>query len=388
MGNYVLLAKTILAGDRLAELHNGCVVVRDRFIEHIGTQEHARKPAYSSYEPIDLGDGVVMPGMIDSHNHTSLDARLDGHLEMMNDTECALTIRAIKSMRDDLLSGVTSTRCVGEKHYIDVTLRNEINAGRVDGPRLQVSGIGMRSIHGHGYVGVPHTGEQEIRKTCRENLLRRVDLLKIFVTGGAPPPRGTFIPSFLSLEEISTVVAEARRAGVRTAAHCIGGEGLTNCITAGIDIIEHGYCVTAADLELIKEHDKFVCVTASVFMDVDRNTLNPPGVAEAVDRGRERAVASMKKIVKSGVKYAIGTDAMHGALHRDAVFVRQLGASNFDALMGVTVNAAKLCATDDVTGSLAVGKYADIIAVSDNPLADVAALKNVRFVMKEGRRYR
>lgn len=388
MANYILLADKILAGERLSERENACVIVRDKKIEYVGNRAETENPRYASYETVDLGDCVLMPGMIDCHNHPSLDARLEGHLEMMNDSECALTIRAIRSLKDDLMSGVTSTRCLGEKHYIDVTLRSEINAERVVGPRLQVSGIGMRSVHGHGYVGLPHTGREELRKTCRENILRKVDLLKIFVTGGAPPLSGDFIPSFLSFEEIATVTGEATRMGLRTAAHCIGGEGLKHCIKAGVDVIEHAYCATDADLELIAKHNRFICLTPSVFMDVERSKLNPPAVSLATERGRERAVASMEKIVRSGIRYAIGTDAMHGALYRDALFATQLGAGTFDALMGITVNAAKLCATDEITGSLAAGKYADMVSVKKNPLTDMTTLSDVMFVMKEGKRYR
>lgn len=388
MANAILLAETILAGERLSPLDNACVIVKEKKIAYVGDRAEAGNTLYAAYEVIDLGNGVLMPGMIDAHNHPSLDARLERHLEMMNDSPCALTIRAIQCLKDDLLSGVTSTRCLGEKHYIDVTLRDEMHAGRVEGPRLQVSGIGMRSVHGHGYVGVPHTGAEEFRKTCRENMLRKVDLLKIFVTGGAPPLSGDFVPSFLSLEEIATVTGEAKRMGIRTAAHCIGGEGWVHCVKAGVDVLEHAYCATDADLALIAENGRFVCLTPSVFMDVERNRQNPPAVARAIERGRERAIASMERVVRSGVRYAIGTDAMHGALYRDAMFAAQLGASGCDALLGVTVNAARLCATDQTTGSLTAGKYADIIAVKENPLADLSALGEVVFVMKEGKRYR
>ncbi len=389
MGNYILMAETILVGAELSALKNGAIVVKDKQIEYVEDKaDVTSNPLYSGYEMIDLGNVVLMPGMIDCHNHTSLDARLNGHLEMMNDPECELTIRAIKNMRDDLFSGVTSTRCLGEKYYIDVALRSAINVGRLEGPRLQVSGIGMRSIHGHGFVGVPHTGEQEFRKTCRENMLRKVDLLKVFVTAGAPPLNGNFIPSFLSLEEIETVTSEAKRMGIRTAAHCIGGEGLINCVKAGVDVIDHAYCATDSDLELIAENNRFVCLTASVFMDTERNKLNPPEVAYATDKGRERVIKSMEKIVKSGVKYALGTDAMHGALYKEAIFATHLGASSYDALLGVTINAARLCAIDNITGSLESGKYADIIAVKENPIENLKTLRDVMFVMKEGEIYK
>jgi len=383
MKNYIFKAKAALVGDELTYTENVCIFVRDGTIELVGPADGA-KAAAADYETVDLGDRVLMPGMIDSHSHTSLDARVAGHLEMMTDPAPDLTIRAVNNMRDDIMSGITTVRILGDKEYVDVSVRRAVNAGEIPGPRMLIAGIGMRSLHGHGFVGVPHTGAQEFRQTCRQNMLRKVDWLKIFVTAGAPPAGSGFIPSYVSLEEIETVSGEAKRNGLRTSAHCIGGEGLINCVKGGIDVIDHAYCATDADLELIAEAGRFVCLTPSVFMDLERNTKNPANVAKNTELGRDRAVGSMRKIVRSGVRYAVGSDALHANMPLEAKYAVELGASYLEALKGITVWGAELCGIADRTGSIKEGKAADLIAVPENPLDDLDALRKVSLVVKDG----
>jgi len=384
MAEYVLLARRTLVGDDLKAIENAAVAVQDGKIVLIGDRMQVQEK-HPGFKVLDLGGKTLMPGLIDSHTHTSLDARVHGHLDMMNDPIPDLTIRAANNMRDDLLSGITTVRILGDKGYVDASIRSAIASGALIGPRLLIAGIGMRSLHGHGFVGVPHTGELEFRKTCRENLLRRVDWLKVFVTGGAPPADGSsHIPSYVSLEEIEVVTDEAKRAGVRTSAHCIGGLGLVNCVKAGIDVIDHAYCATQDDLELVAKQNRWICLTPSVFMDAERNEHNTPTVKKNIEKGRDKVLASMRMIVESGVKYAIGSDALHGNLPLEAEFAVQLGASRYDALLGITVRGARLCGVSEKTGSLSVGKSADIIAVDGNPLEDLGCLREPALVMQEG----
>ena len=386
MSCILVCASQALEGKNLALLRDAAVVVEGNSIAFVGPRNEALKK-YPLCELIDLGGMTLLPGIIDCHSHTSMDAKVPGHLGMMNDPAPELTLRAVRYAKEDLLSGITTARILGDKHYVDVAMRNAIDKGDIPGPRLLIAGIGMRSIHGHGFVGVPHTGPEEFRKTCRENMLRKVDWLKIFVTAGAPPPQGKHIQSFVSREEIETVTGEARRFGIRSSAHCIGGEGLVDCVKAGIDVIEHAYCAQNDDLKLIKDSGRFVCLTPSVFMDLERNTKNPPNVAMNTEAGRPEVIEAMKRIVSSGVKYAIGSDALHGCMALEASYAVQLGVSCHDALLGITVHAADLCGTSD-RGSLEAGKLADIIATAGNPLENIENLKNVRFVMKNGVRCR
>ena len=387
MMKYLVKAQRALIGEKLQVLENAVILVENDKIVSIGRQDEITC-IQGAYKEIELGDVTLMPGLIDCHSHTSMDARLEGHLEMTSDPAGDLAVRSVALAKDDLMSGITTCRILGDKQYVDISVRNAINNGLIEGPRLLVAGIGMRSVHGHGFIGVPHTGVQEFLKTCRNNMLRKVEWLKVFVTAGAPPINSDYIPSFLSLEEIECVTSEAKRMGIRTSAHCIGGEGLIHCIKAGIDVIDHAYCATDSDLELIKEHDRWVCLTPSVFMDLERNTKNTKSVQINTEKGRDRVIKTMQKIVTSGVKYAIGSDALHASMGIEAGYAVELGASNYDALAGVTTNAAKLCGVDTKCGSLDVGKYADLIAVEGNPLDHIDSLNHVRFVMKSGVRYR
>lgn len=387
MSDRLITAKAALCGRELRRVEDAAVLIRDGKIAQVGTQAQLRQE-YPQAEVLDLGQRVLMPGFIDCHSHTSLDARAFGHLERMTDPYPDLTIRAVNNMRDDLLSGITTERILGDKGYVDISIRNAIDRGEIPGPRLRTAGIGMRGIHGHGFVGVPHTNPEEFRRTSRENLLWGAKWLKVFVTAGAPPVGSSFIPSFLSREEIAAVCQEAKRVGVYTSAHCIGGQGLVDCVMAGIDVIDHAYCATDDDLKLIRDQDRWICLTPSVFMDTVRNEHNTPQVKKNTELGRQRVIETMQHIVSSGVKYGIGSDALHANMPGEAALAVALGASNRDAVLGITATAARLCGVDDITGSIEQGLSADLVAVSGNPMEDIARLDSVSFVMKEGTVYR
>ena len=179
MADYMLRAGAALCGEDLHLEKDVAFFISGGKIAAIRRKAECPEDEASGYKKLDLGDVVLMPGLIDCHSHTSLDARAFGHLERMNDPLPDLTIRAVNNMRDDLLSGITTARILGEKGYVDISVRDAIHRGELIGPRLLTAGIGMRSIHGHGFVGVPHTGVQEFVKTSRENMLRRVHQILI-----------------------------------------------------------------------------------------------------------------------------------------------------------------------------------------------------------------
>lgn len=379
-----LLAQTVLHGPELTPMHNGCVVLRDGKIEQILPAADFQAADLGDGDVVDLGARTLMPGMIECHNHVCMDARLPGHLEMMNGNECELTVTGVKALRDDLLSGVTTARCMGDRHYLDMKLRKEIQKGRLIGPNLLCSGIGMRAIHGHGFVGLPHSGVEEFRRTARENMLQGADFLKIFATPGMPPMDGGFVPHFLTRAEIRTVVEEAASKNLTVAAHCVGGQGLVDCVEEGVEVIDHAYCITEEGLELVAKYDRWLDLTSGILLDPSREEFLSPAGAEHCRKTREATFACMEKVMKSGVKFSLGTDAYHGLLYREVDYAVQCGASRLNAVKGVTVNAAKMCRIDHKTGSLQAGLDADIIAVDGNPLEDVLSLSRVPFVMKSG----
>lgn len=384
---YLLSADRVLAGSRLDEIRNGAVVTEDEKILFAGDLETAREQYHDAKEMRFPGK-TLMPGLFECHGHLAMDARVEGHLAMMELGACEHTVMAIKNLKDDLMAGITTERCLGDRHYIDVTLKEQVKEGKVEGPDLLVCGIGMRGVHGHGFVGVPHSGVEEFRRTARENMHRGVDVLKIFVTPGAPAPTPeSFIPCFLSYDEISTVVEEAHRMGIRTAAHCIGGLGLDYCVKAGVDVIEHVYSITPEQVKMVEEeHKGWIDMTSGIVLDAEREPYLPDSQVQKMRSAREYSRQCLNLVYQSGkIPYTIGTDANHALLWRELVYAVEGGSPALDALKAVTVTAAQMCGVEKQKGQLTAGWNADVIAVEGNPLDDVTALKDVSFVMKAGK---
>ncbi|WP_270395009.1 amidohydrolase family protein [Mediterraneibacter massiliensis] len=385
MEQYIVKAKNIIAGRKLQALQNAAVEVKDGKIEEIYESE-AQIPEELKDKVTDLGDVTLMPGMIDCHNHLALDTRLENHLVKMNDCECEQTIRALKTMRDDLEAGVTTARCMGDRYYIDVTCKKAQQDGRIAGPKLVVSGIGMRASHGHGYVGMPFDGPEQFRKQARENIAHGVDFLKVFTTKviNATP----FIYHFMSPEELKAVVQEAKSVGITTACHCSGGQGLEDCLEAGIDCLEHVYYITPEQVERVKKADKWVVYTPSYALNDTLLFKFSPQDREGSLKEKEIICRCLEGAISGGLKFGIGTDGIHTGLPQEAEYIASLGASNEQVLAGITVNAAKLCGVDDKTGAIEKGLAADFVVLAGNPLKDISALKQVRSVYQDGKKIR
>lgn len=381
MKRYLVKAGTMIVGDQLEVLRNGGLLIEDGKISKIyDCMETVEIPA--EINVIDYGEGVMIPGMIDCHNHLALDARIPNHLVKMEDGEAEQTIRAVKTMKDDLMAGVTTARCLGDRFYIDVTCKKAQKEGRLMGPKLVVSGIGMRSSHGHGYVGMPHCGPEEFRRTSRENIARGVDFLKVFMTKviNATP----FIYHFLTPEELRTVVAEAKSVNITTACHCSGGQGLDDCLTAGIDCLEHVYYITPEQVERVKKADRWVVYTPSYALNDELLFKFSPHDREKSLIEKEIICSCLSEAIAGRLKFGIGTDGLHQGLAQEACYIAGLGAPNRDVLAGITINAARLCRVDAVTGSIAEGKAADLVVLAENPLSHIEALKQVRAVIQDG----
>lgn len=384
MNDTILKADRVLLGEDLIPKEKMAVIVRDGKIEEIVPQ--AECPTIPEAEVIELNNTTLMPGMIECHNHLSIDATIPEHLELLAwSTECELTLIALKGLKEDLMSGVTTARCMGDRFYLDVTMKKLINQGKVVGPKLLAAGIGMKGSHGAGYIGSPHCGPEEIRKTTRENLKKGVDLLKLFITPGVPDPDSEFVPSFLSLEEIAMAVNEGARKNIPVAAHCIGGQGLKDCIDGGVQVIEHMYMCTPQDAEWLANSNCIVDFTSGIFLDPTREETLSATNAYRVRKNRPRVRERLKLLMSTGVPYVLGTDAYHGYLYREVGYAVELGSDIVTALKGVTSNAAKVCGLGDQIGSLKKGYAADIIAVEGDPLTDVTCLSKVPFVMQNGK---
>jgi imidazolonepropionase-like amidohydrolase len=332
---------------------------------------------------VDCSVQTLLPGLIDCHNHLSLDATLDNYLYRMNDSIPELTLRATRTMVVDLESGVTTSRCLGDKGFLDVECKKAVHSGLVAGPRLLIATRGIRALHGHGFVGYPFSGVEQIRSAVRENLSAGADLIKVYITGTLRGPKG--IPSYLSKEEIQVVVDEAHRAGTPVATHCIGGIGLEWALETGIDVIEHGYFMNDREIDLLAKSGKWLVMTPSIFFTDARIGTLPPHLIDGHLEQRDEVGQRMSAAIRAGVKFAVGTDAMHGGLAQEMKYLVEFGATTRQALMAATWNAAQVCGLQDSIGTIEPGKSGDIIGVQGNPLEDIEALKRVRTVISRGR---
>jgi len=269
---------------------------------------------------------------------------------------------------------------MGDRFFLDVVCRQAVAEGRLTGPRLVVATRGIRASHGHGFVGLPFDGVEAIRSAVRENLKAGADLIKFYVTGTLRDKE--FIPCFLSPEEIAVIADEAKRAGVKTAVHCIGGRGLEYCLKAGIDSIEHGYFLTDREIDMLLKSPAWLVLTPGEFL-ADKPTLAPER-REAFRRQRDEVKARLAAIISSGVRYAVGTDGAHGQLAKELEYIVAAGATPAQALKAATLHGAMVCGLEDKIGTLAAGKYADMVALAGDPLADIRAVGQVRMVFKAG----
>lgn len=370
-----LFAETLLWGPELEVRNNQIVEIHNQSIVSIrpGSREEADRVLPSAQ--------VLMPGMIDCHTHLALDARIDGHLLLMEDSEAKQTIRALKVVKDNLNAGITGLRSVGDRFYLDILLRDMIEQDSLEGPWMQVAGIGMKGLHGHGYVGKCFSGKEEFRRQARENMFHKTDWLKIFITAGAPPANN-HVNCFLTRDEVRTVVEEASSCGLKTSAHCIGGQGLRYCTEEGIDVLDHCYWVTEEDIDLIIGHKTTVCFTPGVFMDDSRLPLCPPMHAQSVLRTRDEVKRRLSALVAAKPKFVIGSDAYHTYLYKDIEYMVELGMERKEAIKGITVYAGQLMNKN--VGVLQQGYQADMIAVPGNPLVEKEVLANPSFVMRKG----
>jgi imidazolonepropionase-like amidohydrolase len=381
------MRKTLIRGGLVIDgtggppIDKGAILIEGQRIIGIGKEEEFR--GSTNVDVLDCSNQTLLPGLIDCHNHLSLDPTLENYLYRMNDSIPELTLRATTTMAVDLQSGVTTSRCLGDKGFLDVECKRAVAEGRIEGSRLLVATRGIRAPHGHGFVGYPFSGVEQIRTAVRENLAAGADVIKIFITGTLRDPKG--IPSYFSKEEIQAAVDEAHRLGVPAATHCIGGIGLEWALELGIDTIEHGYFLTDKEIDLLAKSDSWLVMTPSIFFTDARIRTLPPHLVEGHLQQRDEVAQRMRAAIKAGIKFAVGTDGMHGGLAQEIQYLVDFGATPSQALMAATCHAAKVCGLEGSIGTLEPGKFGDIIGVEGNPLEDIGSLKRVKTVISRDR---
>lgn len=357
---------------------------------------------------IDLSKMTVLPGLIDCHTHVA-DSGDSEPINVLQKSASESVLAAIPNARKMLESGFTTVRDVGVYRALnDVALRDAIAKGYVVGPRMYVAGAYITITGGAGAmtgmapdIQLPwdlHYGEAnspwEVRQKIRLLAHDGVDVIKLLSTGavlthGSNPKSIEFTP-----EELSAAVDEAKNFGLKVAAHAHAAEGIKNAIRAGVASVEHATLIDDEGLALAKEHGTYLDMDIydeECIQENGRNGTEPKDFlvhdAELGQIQRE----NFRKAVKAGVKLSFGTDAgvcPYGIDAKQFAFMVKYGMTPIQAIQAATTNAADLLGRSDVVGSIKPGKYADVIAVSGDPLQDISVLEHVQFVMKEGTVYK
>lgn len=364
---------------------NACIVIDDNKIKEVKTDVDFS--VIDINDVIDLRGYTVLPGYIDAHDHLSLSPHKKNHPSLMMEPDAALTINGILNMKTDLLSGVTTARCCGDKDFVDLYIKDAIDDGELIGPRIYTSTRGVKVSFAHGFVGTARNGRQEIISTIRENYSRGAQFTKLFITG-TNIENGMF-PYFMSPEEIEGAIQESHRRGKMVSAHCVGGEGLDVCLEKGLDVFEHAYWATNEQLEAIEKNNRWIVLTPGIYFNDKRwATVSQASVDEFIEN-RPGLIERYQTIVKTNIKTAIGTDASHGEIADNAILMNKVMNDTVEnAIKGITINGAELCGLEHLVGSITEGKYADIVACKGNVENDIELLKNVDFVMKDGKIYK
>jgi len=382
---------------------NVWIKVDDNSISYIGSKDDIEYD--STYEVVDLNDKYVLPGLIDCHVHTALSGTPDYEYQITKNSVPYLSIAALRNARSLLMAGFTTVRDAGICNYINLGVRNAINAGIFKGPRMMVCGPMLSITGGHadsnfspsfpvtGLLGETVDGIEDLRKEIRKNFKSGVDYVKIAATGGLHSAAGGLHIQQYTFEELKVIADEAKREGKISAAHAYAPGAIKDAILAGIHSIEHGVLMDDECIALLVEHRCWVVPTL-IALDVIVQKGTAGGLVEHTVRKAMEASAihaqSIKKAYVAGVQLGFGTDSgtsynyhgVSGAL--EFIELQKIGVDPFDCLVMATFNAAKLLQWDDRIGSIEAGKLADIIAVDRNPIDDMTAMQKIDFVMKDG----
>jgi imidazolonepropionase-like amidohydrolase len=363
---------------------------------------------YPGATVVDLRDRFVLPGLIDCHVHLDSDrAGEEGLLEALTSSDPYFAYEAALNARKTLEAGFTTVRNLGNDGGVTLALRDAIAEGKVPGPRILDAGNGISTTSGHGdhSLGLnpeiaEHASQDNLcdgveacRRAVRLQVRKGVDVVKIMTTGGVNSRIGAGLGKQMFDDEAKALIETAHLYSKKVAVHAHAADGINLALKYGADSVEHGTLLDEESIKLFLKTGAYYVPTLSTVngylerIAKDPNAY-PPAVRAKIDWRISITGQGLEKAYPRGVKIAFGTDAgvsKHGRNADEFELLVKHGMPPAEAIKAATVNAADLLGIADQAGSLAPGKYADLIAVSGNPLIDVKVLKQVSFVMKAGR---
>jgi imidazolonepropionase-like amidohydrolase len=374
---------------------NQVILIKGNRIAKVGPAEQVQVPADA--EVLDLSHATVLPGLIDAHTHVFGNGP-DFDNQILRDSYQYRTLTALANAQKDLMVGFTTLRDLKTlgAMYSDVDLRNAIDRGIVIGPRMQVATRGIQSTGGfimRGYSPeVPLPSALQVvdspwaaREAVRDQVAHDADLIKVYAAYDFHfTSDGKLVsPPTFTAEEVNAIVDEAHKKGRKVSCHAFAGEGLRNCLNAGVESIEHGVDLDDGDIKLMVQKGIYLVPTLYHYQldrEHDMKKYGGHSVADVSER-------SFRKAVGAGVKVAFGSGVgpfPHGTQNKEFEYMVKFGMTPVQAIRAATTEAALLMGWQDRIGSVQAGKFADLVAVAGDPIADITELERVQFVMKDG----
>ena len=371
------------------KISRGQILTSDGVIEAVG--ENLSCP--DGAKVVDLKGGYVSPGLFNCHTHICLDC---GATSTVTGRDAAVTIMALGNCKKLIQAGVTYIRDVGGLNYIDLDIRDAANKGLIDAPEMQASGKLLCMTGGHGWQsGRECDSPDECRKAAREQIREGVDLVKMMATGGVMSRGDQPGATQLTEEEMRPAIEAAHNAGLKTATHAQGMEGIKNALRAGIDSIEHGFFLDDWCFDFMKEHSVYLDPTLSAMYWIQvKGTASgiPDWAVKKVERTIEAHRQSVAGAYKAGVKITLGTDAgtpfnNFEKTAYEMVLLKDVGMDVWTVLRSGTITAAELCGVEKTHGTIEPGKAASFTIYGGDPTKDINAVMDCRMTVIRDRIY-
>lgn len=386
-----LVGGNVVDVERGELVRDAVLLVQGDKIAAVGRAGEVNVPADA--RRIDVHGKYLMPGLINTHVHLGLKLPGAAGAMLANETSAELALRMASNARRSLEVGVTTLRLTGERGGVDFALKRAIERGEIVGPRIESAGEIISTTGGHGSAQAD--GPYALAQLARLQIKNGATWIKIATSGGIADSHGEIAAAPMTDDELRILVEAARRNGVDVTSHNGSPEAAKQCIAAGVKGFEHGYFLTRENLLEMKKHDMWLVPTIVVSeagaQEFFKRIGSPDWYLKRVETVGKSHWAMLQQAISIGVNIALGTDQMPyepnsgttATVHEAELYVKA-GMTPARALRAATFDAARMLKLETQVGTLRPGAYADVIAVRENPLADVSALRNIDMVMKGG----